>query len=117
VAVGVVVVGELFAARDAARGADPDRAVLDLDVAVRAAGMIDEARDVAADTGVDDGAVRELEAPDVAAPDVAALTPEALLVGDLLAGIVDDARVFRDGPRRVDSPSMDPGPPPGKHPY
>src|SRR6266498_969174 len=57
VAVRIVVVGQLFALPDPARGADPDDAVLDLDIAVGPARMIDEARDVAADTGVDGGPV------------------------------------------------------------
>src|SRR5207237_7780573 len=71
-AVRVVVVGELLASADPARGANPDRAVDDVDVAVRPAGMVDEPRVVAADAGVDHRAVGQLEAPDVAAPDVAA---------------------------------------------
>ena len=59
--------------------------------------MVDEPRDVAADAGVDHGPVRELEAPDVPLPDVAALALEALLVGDLLAGVVDDPLVLGNG--------------------
>ena len=69
--------------------------------------MVDEARVVAADAGVDDGPVRQLEAPDVAAPDVSLLAPEAFLVRDLLAGVVDDAFVSRNPLRRVDAPPMD----------
>ena len=57
--------------------------------------------------GVDDRPVRQLEAPDVPAPDVPPLALQALLVGDLLAGVVDDALVLRDGLRRVDAPAVD----------
>src|SRR5262245_8773325 len=49
---GLVVVGQLFAALDASSGADPDGLVDDLEPAVRRAGVVDEARDVAADVGV-----------------------------------------------------------------
>src|SRR5207247_2040847 len=76
IAVGVIVVGELFSAPDRARGADPDHAVTDVDVAVRAAGMIDEPREVAADPRIDNGPLRELEAPDVAGLHVAPLALE-----------------------------------------
>ena len=65
-AVGAVVVGQLFALRDVAGGADPDRLPDDLRVAVRLAGVIDEARDVAADRGITDVQAIQLEAPDVA---------------------------------------------------
>src|SRR5581483_7836233 len=94
VAVGVIVICQLFALSNAARRPDPDDAVLDLDVAVRPARMIDESGDVAADAGVDDGAVGQLEAPDVTALDVPALAAKALPVGDFFAGIVDDLRVL-----------------------
>src|SRR5205809_6028324 len=105
-AVGVVVVGQLLAPADKARRANPDRAVDDVDVAVGAAGVVDEARVVAADARANHRAVRELEAPDVAVADVAALAPEAFLVRDLLAGVVDDSRVLRDCLCCVDAPSM-----------
>src|SRR5947209_4291288 len=82
VAIRVVVVRQLLAAADRARRADPDASVLDVDVAVRLAGVIDEARDVAADARIDHRAVRQLEAPDVPALDVAPLAAQALLVGN-----------------------------------
>src|SRR5262245_23949527 len=47
-----VVVGQLFAALDRPGGADPDRLVDNLKPAVGRAGMVDEARDVAADVRV-----------------------------------------------------------------
>src|SRR5215831_17751034 len=49
------------------------------------------------DAGVDDSAVRQIEAPDVLpVVDVAPLAPQALLVGDLFARVVDDASVLGD---------------------
>src|SRR5207253_651018 len=93
---------------DPARRANPDRAVDDVDVAVGAAGVVDEACVVAADARVNHRAVCELEAPDVAVADVAPLAPEALLVRDLLARVVDDPPVLRNRLRRVDAPSMNP---------
>jgi hypothetical protein len=61
--------------------------------------MIDETRHISADARVDDRAVRQLEAPDVTAPDVPAFTLEALLVRDLLARVMNDASVLRNGSR------------------
>src|SRR5712692_6381050 len=92
-AFGVVVIGQLFACADGPPRAYPDRAVDDLNVAVGTAGMIDEARVVAADARVDHGAIGQLEAPDAPASDVPPLALEALLVRDPLARVVDDARV------------------------
>src|SRR5215467_1561275 len=84
-AVGVVVVGDLLTAADVPRGTNPDDTAEDVNIRVRVAGVVDVARHVAADAGIDDRPVGELETPDVPVPDVAALAPEALLVGDLLA--------------------------------
>src|SRR5262245_25080534 len=72
-AVGVVVVGDLLAAPDRPRRANPDHAVDNVHVGVGTAGVVDVAGDVAADARVDDRAVGQLEAPDVAALDVATL--------------------------------------------
>src|SRR5581483_8467185 len=77
----------------------------------RPAGMIDVARDVAADAGVDHRAARELEAPDVALPDVPPLAREALAVRDLLARVMDNPLVLGDGPGGEDAPSVNAGPP------
>ena len=104
--VRVVVIGELFALPDLAIRADPDGASVDVDVTVRVAGVIDEARVVAADAGVDHRAIGELEAPDVAVLDVARLSLQTDLVGNLLARVVDDARVLRNRLRRVDAPPL-----------
>src|SRR4051812_47008667 len=64
-AVGQVVVGELFTLLDIPRGANPDRVAVHLGVAVRLAGVIDEAGNVAAHRGIADVEPIELEAPDV----------------------------------------------------
>src|SRR4051812_12531298 len=81
--VGVVVVGELFAFANRARRTDPDRAVVYVHVAVRFAGVVDEAGVVPADPGVDHRAIGQLEAPDVPVLDVACLAFEAHLVRNL----------------------------------
>src|SRR3974377_269142 len=101
----VVVVRQLFALSDVARRAYPDDALLDVDVTVGAARVVDEPRDVAADARVDHRAVGQLEAPDLAAFDVAALAPEAFPVRDALAGVVDDACVLRKAGRGEHAPA------------
>ena len=111
-AIRVVVVGELLAGLDVARGADPDRLADDVAVAVRLARVIDEAREVAADVGVTHPAAIHREAPDAAVLQVARLACEALLVIDELARIVDDACVLRDRFRGEHAPSMHLGAPP-----
>ena len=65
--VSVIVVGQLFTLPDRSRRPDPDDPAGDMHVAVRAAGVIDEACDVAPDCGIDDGPMRQLEAPQVPA--------------------------------------------------
>src|SRR5262249_55196634 len=107
VSISVVVVRQLLSPPNGTRRADPDRALDDMNVAVRTAAVIDEAGNVAADARIDDRAVRQLEAPDVSAPDVAALALEALLVGNLLAGVMNDALVLRNRLCRVDAPPLD----------
>src|SRR4029453_14268975 len=101
----VVIVGQLFPRANRAPRADPDHTILDLDPAVRSAGVIDEARDVAADTGVDDPAAVQRETPDAALLQVLPLAREALLMCDLLARIVDDPSVLRNRRRRVHAPA------------
>src|SRR5665213_791971 len=105
--VGVVVVGELLTLLDHPRGADPDDPLLDVDVAVGPAGVVDEPRVVAAHPGIDHRAVRELEAPDVAGLHVPDFALQAHLIGNLLAGVVDDAFVLRNGFGCIHAPSMD----------
>ena len=80
---------------------------MNVDVAIRAARVVDEPREVAADAGVDDGPVGELEAPDVTALNVAPFAFQALLIGDLLAGVINNACVLRNRLRRVDAPPVD----------
>ncbi len=60
----VVVVRQLFASVDAARRENPDRGADDVDVAIRMAGVIDVARDIAADRGVTRPALVDVEDPD-----------------------------------------------------
>src|SRR5262249_51651318 len=99
--VGVGVIGQLFACLDPASRANPDCAVSDVDVAVGMAGVVDETRVVAADARVNHGAVGQLEAPDVAVADVTPFTLQALPIGNLLAGIMNDPRVLRNRMRCV----------------
>src|SRR4249919_2952841 len=95
-AVGRVVVGQLFTTTDVARGANPDRVPDDLRVAVGGAGMIDVARDVTADSRVAHVESVQLEAPDVAFFQVPRLTLEAFAIADLLACVVNDPGVLRN---------------------
>lgn len=106
--VSVIVVSQLFTLPDRTRRPDPDDPAGDVHVAVRPAGVIDKTRDVAADRRIDDGPIRQLEAPDVATFPVPTLAFQTLLVGDLLAGVIDDASVLGNRARRVDAPPMDP---------
>lgn len=103
----MIVVGQLFTLTDRARCPDPDDPAGDVHVAVRLAGVIDKARDVATHCRVDDGPIRQLEAPDVPVLPVPTLALQAFLVGNLLAGVIDDACVLRNRVRGVDAPSMD----------
>src|SRR5687767_10235112 len=105
-AVGVVVVGQLFARLDVLAGADPDVLADDLAVAVRLARMVDEAGDVAADHGVAHPAAIDREAPDLAALQILGLSLEAFLVVDELAFVFDDAGVFRDRLESEHPPAM-----------
>ena len=105
--VSVIVVGQLFTLPDRARRPDPDDPVGDVHVAVRPASVIDKTRDVAADRRIDDGPPRQFDAPDVPAFPVPTLAFQALLVGDLLAGVIDDAGVLGNRARGVDAPPMD----------
>src|ERR1044072_1401723 len=89
-----IVVGELGAALDVPGGNDPDGVADDPRIAVRRAGVIDIARDVAADRGIADVMLIQLEAPDVALFEVAPLALQAFLVPDLLAGVMNDALVL-----------------------
>ena len=105
--VGVVVVSQLFAATDCFRGTYPDRAVNNVNVAVRPARVIDESCDVAADAGVDDAAVGQLETPDVSLTNIPTLALETLMIRNSLARVVHDPCVLRDWSGRVHSPALD----------
>jgi hypothetical protein len=78
--------------------------------------MVDEARDVAAHSGVDDRPVGQLEAPDVPLPDVPPFSLEAFLVRDPLAGVVNDSCVLGDRLGGIHAPPVNPRPPPFDHP-
>ena len=104
--VGHVVVGQLFASPDGARRADPDDVAHDVDVAVAFARMIDEARHVAVHRGIAHPAPVDLKAPDGALLHVPVFASEALLMGDLLARVVDNPGIFCDRSSGKDSPTM-----------
>src|SRR5262249_49670990 len=96
VTIRVVVVGQFFTAANRSRRADPDHALLDVDVAVGPARVVDVARDVAADARVDHRSVGELETPDMPVADIPALSLEAFLIRDFLASVMDDPFVLRN---------------------
>ena len=104
--IGHVVVGQLFASPDGTRRADPDDVADDMDVAVAFARMIDEARYVAVHGGIAYPAPVDLKAPDGAPLHVPVFASEALLLGDLLARVVDNPGIFRDRSGGKDSPTM-----------
>lgn len=103
----MIVVSQLLTLADRARRPDPNDPAGDVHVAVRLAGVIDKARDVAPDCRVNDRPPRQLEAPDVPTFPVPTLALQALLVGYLLAGVIDDTGVLGDLARGVDAPSVD----------
>src|SRR5205823_2323919 len=109
VAVSRVIVRQLFTLADVPRGADPDRIADDLRIAVRLARVIDVSRDVSADRRIAHVKMIQLEAPDPPSFQIPLLAPEAFAAGDLLACIVDDARVFRDGMGGKHAPAGYPG--------
>src|SRR5262249_39247133 len=78
----------------------------DVDVAIRPARVVDVAGDVAAHAGVDHRAVGQLEAPDVAAANVAAFALEALLIRNLLSGVMNDPFVLMNCLSCVNTPPM-----------
>ena len=96
-AVGVVVVGQLFARLDPPRGPDPDRRADHLEPAVRPAGVVDEPGDVAANCGVTAPRAVDPEYPDTPVFEVTRLARCAVAVANQLAGVVDDPRVLLDG--------------------
>ena len=87
---------------------DEHAAVLDDGLAVRSAAVVDEARLVAVDAGVDDGALAGDEQERMAVVIALALVaPVGLGVRDALAQVLDDARALADAPRRVHAAAVD----------
>src|SRR5215510_3163969 len=115
-AVGVVIVCELFAPPYRPGRPNPDDAVLDVDIAVRAAGMIDEPCDVSADARINDCSISELEAPDMTTLDVSTFPLEAFLIRDLLACVVNNPLVLGDAGGTENAPAMNRRPPFFNHP-
>src|SRR5207253_8450819 len=106
-AIGVVVVRQLFAGVDITRGADPDRLSDDVAVTIRLTGVVDEAREIAVNIGIAHPAAVDGETPDAPLRQVLRLALQALLVIDQLACVIDDARIFCDWFGGEDAPSVD----------
>ncbi len=107
---GVVVVRELFATGDVACRPDPDRIANHLRVAVRLALVVEESRYIAPDFGISHPATIDRKTPDVATRHLRRLTGMAVAGQDLLACVVDNARVLGNRLQREDAPPMEPGP-------
>src|SRR3954466_12368780 len=88
-AVGVVVVGQLLAFADVARGANPDVTADDVDIAVGTTGVIDVARDVAAKRRIARPSIVDDEDPDALARQVAALPAPRFRLRDQLPLVLD----------------------------
>ena len=108
-AVGEVVIGQLFARLDITRRADPDRLRLADDVAVtiRFTGVIDESGDVAANVRIAYPAAIHGETPDAPLLQIPGLASQALLVIDQLASVIDDACVLVNGLESEYAPAVD----------
>ena len=104
--VRAVIVCELLSRSNIARGADPDRIADDVNVAVRAARVIDESRDVASHRRIANPLAIDLKAPNAPALHVPTFTAQAFAVGDFLPGVIDDAGVLRDRRDGEHAPSM-----------
>src|ERR1700728_5449059 len=104
----LIVVGELFARGDIAQRVDEHPRALDHRLAVRLAGVIDEARLVAADTRVDDRVLVGDEQERVVV--VRCLVIVALVglgVRDALAQVFEDARATCDRRQYEPPPTME----------
>src|SRR5580704_5224649 len=96
-ALDLVVVGELLAGGDVAQRLDEHAALLDHGLAVRVAAMIDEARLVAIDAGVDDRApVDDEEERMVVVLVLVVVAPVGLGVRHALAKVLDHACALLD---------------------
>ena len=109
VTICVVVVADLLTSSDRSSCANPDDALVDLDVTVRRAGVVDEAGDIASHRGVHYPCAIQLEAPDVPLGQLSLLAGNAVLRPELLAGVVDDPLVFRNRRSREHTPSVNTG--------
>jgi hypothetical protein len=96
VALGVVVVGQLFTGLDSPGRANPDRLIDDVDPTVGLAGVIDESRDVAVNVGITAPRAIDTKHPDATFAQVAILAVQALFVRDQLTGVIDDPLVLVD---------------------
>ena len=111
-AADLIVVGELLTRGDAADRIDEDPRVLDHGLAVWLTGVIDEARLVAVDSGVDHGGIVGDEKERVTVVRLLVLVaPVGLLVGDALTEVFDDARAARDALSREYAESVERGSP------
>ena len=101
VAADLVVVAQLLAGRDVARRVDEHAAMLDHGLAIAFALVIDEARIVAADGGIDDRVLVDDEQECVIVVDVViVVTRVRRLVRKALAEVLDDARALgNEAPR------------------
>src|SRR5512138_1959164 len=96
-----VVVRQLFAGRDVANGLDVDMLSLVDRLAIRRAAVVDEARFVAADGGIDHGVAVDAEQEGVVTAHAAVVVSAVgLVMRDALARILDDARAALDRPER-----------------
>jgi hypothetical protein len=96
----LIVVSELLARLDRAQCFDEHPTALDHRLAVRVAGVIDEARLVAIDACIDDGALIHDEQKSVGVAGILVLVAAVGLgVRDALAHVLDDARALADTAR------------------
>src|SRR5690349_1244988 len=108
-ALDLVVVSQLLAGRDRADRVDEHVRTLDHRLAVGVAGVIDEARLVAVDSGVDHrGVIGDKEERVTVRRALPLVAPVGLRMGDALAEIFDHARACRDAVQREHAESVQP---------
>src|ERR1700722_3768297 len=97
IASDLVVVGQLLARLNSADGLDEHAPVIDQRLAVRVAGMVDEARIIAIDAAVDHHAAIDDEQECVVVANVLVLVaPVSLAVRQPVAQVLDDTRALAD---------------------
>src|ERR1700722_8612626 len=107
IASDLVVVGKLLARLNGADRLDEHAPVIDQRLAVRVAGMVDEARIVAIDAAVDHHAAIDDEQECVVVANVLVLVaPVGLAVRQPVAEVLDDARALADAAQGEDSAAM-----------